>query len=200
MTSGEIGIAVSEDGIVWRRGGSPTETYRTGGDAEAFENLSVDVGAVLYPNNEDWWVFDTAHVSVGDVHMISSGNVSGGAGGGIYWMYYQGGDKEEVDGVEDGARDRACVSHKTGETGRIEGEHHTHAVLDVGSEGEWDELCIRDPKLLLAGPKDMRLLYHSIDKTTDVSRNWRRRFQGWVSMAKEFQRIYIRRRARRFHR
>ena len=56
LTSGEIGIAVSEDGIVWRRGGSPTETYRTGGDAEAFENLSVDVGAVLYPNNEDWWV------------------------------------------------------------------------------------------------------------------------------------------------
>jgi len=171
LTSGEIGIAVSEDGIVWRRGGSPTETYRTGGDAEAFENLSVDVGAVLYPNNEDWWVFDTAHVSVGDVHMISSGNVSGGAGGGIYWMYYQGGDKEEVDGVE-GVRTRPglCLSQDGRNWARIEGEHHTHAVLDVGSEGEWDELCIRDPKLLLAGPKDMRLFYHSIDKTTDVSR------------------------------
>jgi hypothetical protein len=171
LTSGEIGIAVSEDGIVWRRGGSPTETYRTGGDKEAFENLTVDVGAVLYPNNEDWWVFDTSHVSVGDVHMISSGSVSGGAGGGIYWMYYQGGDKEEVDGVE-GVRTRPglCLSQDGRNWARIEGEHHTHAVLDVGSEGEWDELCIRDPKLLLAGPKDMRLFYHSIDKTTNVSR------------------------------
>ena len=103
--------------------------------------------------------------------MISSGNVSGGAGGGIYWMYYQGGDKEEVDGVE-GVRTRPglCLSQDGRNWARIEGEHHTHAVLDVGSEGEWDELCIRDPKLLLAGPKDMRLFYHSIDKTTDVSR------------------------------
>ena len=125
----------------------------TGGDAEGFENLSVDVGAVLYPNNEDWWVFDTAHVSVGDVHMISSGNVSGGASGGIYWMYYQG-DKEEVDGVEGVRRDRDCVSRKTGETGQESRVNiSTHAVFDVGNEGEWDELCIRDPKLLLAGPK-----------------------------------------------
>ena len=171
LTSGEIGIAVSEDGIVWRRGGSPTETYRTGGDAEGFENLSVDVGAVLYPNNEDWWVFDTSHVSVGDVHMISSGNVSGGASGGIYWMYYQGGDKEEVDGVE-GVRTRPglCLSQDGRNWARIEGEHHTHAVFDVGNEGEWDELCIRDPKLLLAGPKDMRLFYHSIDKVTSIFR------------------------------
>ena len=168
LTSGEIGIAVSNDGIIWRRGGSPTEMYRTGGDAEAFQDLSIDVGAVLYPNNEDWWVFDTSHVSVGDVHMISSGSI---AAGGVYWMYYQGGDKEEVNGVE-GVRTRPglCLSQDGRNWARIEGEHHTHAVLDVGAEGEWDELCIRDPKLLLAGPKDMRLFYHSIDKTTNVSR------------------------------
>lgn len=29
---------------------------------------------------------------------------------------------------------------------RIEGEHHTGALLDVGEEGEWDELFIANPQ------------------------------------------------------
>ena len=29
---------------------------------------------------------------------------------------------------------------------RIEGEHHTGAILDVGEEGEWDELFIANPQ------------------------------------------------------
>lgn len=33
---------------------------------------------------------------------------------------------------------------------RIEGEHHTGAVLDVGEEGEWDELFITNPQASLS--------------------------------------------------
>ena len=29
---------------------------------------------------------------------------------------------------------------------RIEGEHHTGAVLDVGEAGEWDEVFIANPQ------------------------------------------------------
>ena len=29
---------------------------------------------------------------------------------------------------------------------RIEGEHHTGAILDVGQPGEWDELFIANPQ------------------------------------------------------
>lgn len=30
---------------------------------------------------------------------------------------------------------------------RIEGEHHTGALLDVGEEGDWDELFIANPQV-----------------------------------------------------
>jgi len=29
-------------------------------------------GACLAPNSEEWWGFDTTHVAVGDVHVMSS--------------------------------------------------------------------------------------------------------------------------------
>ena len=44
---------------------------------------------------------------------------------------------------------------------RIEGDHHTGAVFDVGAEGEWDSLYIGHPQVLAAGPKDIRMYYHS---------------------------------------
>lgn len=31
---------------------------------------------------------------------------------------------------------------------RIEGEHHTGALLDVGEPGEWDELLIASPQVI----------------------------------------------------
>lgn len=46
---------------------------------------------------------------------------------------------------------------------RIEADHHTHALFGRGAEGEWDALYIGAPQVLAAGPKDMRLWYHSYD-------------------------------------
>ena len=39
---------------------------------------------------------------------------------------------------------------------RIEGEHHTGALLDVGEEGDWDELFISNPQAsLFSFPKNL---------------------------------------------
>jgi hypothetical protein len=46
---------------------------------------------------------------------------------------------------------------------RIEGDHHTGALFDVGAEGEWDAAFIGHPCVLAAGPKDIRMWYHSYD-------------------------------------
>lgn len=53
------GLATSEDGIQWQRGGG----------AVAGRAGREEVGRVLAPNNEDWWWLDTAHVSVSDVQV-----------------------------------------------------------------------------------------------------------------------------------
>ena len=59
---GEVGLAVSSDGVSWRRGGAPVETMSTGGAAYD----GSDAGIVL-PTSEDWWTFDTAAVGQPDV-------------------------------------------------------------------------------------------------------------------------------------
>ncbi|KAK9868576.1 hypothetical protein WJX84_008008 [Apatococcus fuscideae] len=46
---------------------------------------------------------------------------------------------------------------------RIEGEHHTGALFEVGKPGEWDETFIAGPQVVAAGPGDMRMFYHSYD-------------------------------------
>ncbi|OMO93268.1 hypothetical protein CCACVL1_06557 [Corchorus capsularis] len=46
---------------------------------------------------------------------------------------------------------------------RIEGEHHSGALFDVGSEREWDSLFISSPKVVFHGNGDLRMYYHSYD-------------------------------------
>ena len=53
--SGCVGHAISKDGLVWER---------LAGDEVG--------GSCLGPNEESWWCFDTKHVSVGDVNVLSS--------------------------------------------------------------------------------------------------------------------------------
>lgn len=50
---------------------------------------------------------------------------------------------------------------------RIEAEHHSHALFDRGAAGEWDCLFAAGPQVVAAGPKDMRLYYHSYDAKVD---------------------------------
>ena len=86
-SSGSIGLAISTDGLNWARGVDNIEGARG-------ERKARDVGRIMTPN-EDWWTHDTAHMSVSDVQLLSTGAVSGEPGG-VYWCFYSGGDFEQV--------------------------------------------------------------------------------------------------------
>jgi hypothetical protein len=82
---GAIGLAVSDDGVTWRRGVGTVETMSTG---ESVTEGS-DCGVILN-TSADWWTFDTAGVGAPDVQVLSSGAVASGVG--VYWMFYSGVD------------------------------------------------------------------------------------------------------------
>lgn len=46
---------------------------------------------------------------------------------------------------------------------RIEGEHHSGALLDVGAAGEWDSLFVAAPTVVYHRSGDLRMYYHSFD-------------------------------------
>ncbi|KAF8059183.1 NDK1 [Scenedesmus sp. PABB004] len=165
--SGSIGVAVSRDGIAWARGDGLVEGHRGAEQAG-------DVGIVLGPNPDNWWTLDTHHLAVSDVQVLSNSSVSSGVG--VYWMFYSGGDFEPVPappglpGAEPGApveglrlRPGLAMSQDGRNWARIEADHHTGALFDVGAAGEWDAAFIGHPQVLNAGPRDMRMYYHSFD-------------------------------------
>ena len=163
-----IGLATSSDGLHWTRSDGDTETYRND-----VESKGTDVGRVLTRNDEDWWCFDTRGVVVGDVQLISSDSISGGS---VYWMFYHGydhssGSESANDDDEWTATTRPglCLSQDGRNWARVEGEHHTGALFDVGEPNEWDASGVRDPKVLLAGPNDIRVYYGSVDAETGRS-------------------------------
>ena len=100
MGTGSIGLAMSDDGVVWRRGDAEVQTMSDG----SAESAGSDVGAILN-RSADWWTFDTCHVGQPHVQLLSSGAVSAG-GGGVYWMFYSGGDFSPSAGGTIGVRTR----------------------------------------------------------------------------------------------
>lgn len=61
LASGQIGLATSTDGVSWKR-----------------------EGPVLRENKDDWFWFDTTHVGIGDVQVMSSeAQRTGGVS--MYW-------------------------------------------------------------------------------------------------------------------
>lgn len=132
---GLVGLALSADGIKWDRVEGPLEAH-----------------SVLAPN-DDWWTFDTIHLSLGSVSIDSNDMVRADAG--VYFMYYAGGTAEKVavGGAEvAGARMAIGVAiSKDGEHfTRIEGEHPSGAVLERGDEGAFDELFVAGPCVVRA--------------------------------------------------
>lgn len=161
-SAGSVGVALSNDGVNWTRGRGKISGMR--GPA----GLN-DAGEVLGPNG-DWWTFDTLCVSPGDVQVLSNSSVNTGVG--VYWMFYSGSDHQEVKvphPVEDNhlsgfrMRPGLAMSQDGKHWARIEGDHYTGALFDVGEEGQWDELFVGQPQMVAAGPGDMRLYYHSYD-------------------------------------
>lgn len=197
--AGAIGLARSKDGVTWTRGPGADVPWAADG---ASDRPPSSHPPVLGPNPDDWWWHDTAHVSVSDVQILSSGAVSAGAG--VYWMFYSGGCWEAApppDGLPlpasvssaeglggepdasppnplEGLRTRAglALSQDGVHWARVEGaDHHTGALLDAagsdgagngGDEGAWDASFVGAPQVVAAGPRDLRLFYHSWDAAT----------------------------------
>jgi len=129
LSTGRIGRAVSKNGLIW-------EKDTTGSSDADIEGVSVGL------NEESWWGFDTAHLGVGSV-LLPMTTPAVMTEGGIYLMYYFGGNYEETpindytaaDMPEDltikGMKMRIGVAvSQDGETwGRVEGDDPTGACM-----------------------------------------------------------------------
>lgn len=174
--SNSVGLAISSNGIHWERGNGPVRT-------------SNDVGLVMNCG-KDWWAFDTLSMRPSEVVIMSSTKVR--ASSAVYWLFYTGYSSEKVnysdyDSLEINLEnpERFHIGNLSGENGsngkifkslpglaisqdgrhwaRIEGEHHSGALLDVGSDEDWDSLFIASPQVVFHGNGDLRMYYHSFD-------------------------------------
>ncbi|KFK44586.1 hypothetical protein AALP_AA1G278000 [Arabis alpina] len=194
--SDSIGLAVSNNGIHWERGKGKVES-------------NDDVGLVM-SSCEDWWAFDKASVRPGEVVIMSSNKVR--ANSSVYWMYYTGYTTETVEFQSQGftfelgnpERFSLCdesveksrvfrslpglaISQDGRHWARIEGEHHSGALFDVGVEKDWDFLFIASPHVVFHGSGDLRMYYHSFDaKTGEFCIGMARSREGikWVKLGK----------------
>ncbi|GMP58348.1 hypothetical protein CsSME_00022049 [Camellia sinensis var. sinensis] len=166
-SSDYIGLAVSSNGIHWSRGEGPVRS-------------SGDVGLVM-GSRQDWWAFDKDSVRPSELVIMSSPMYSA-----VYWLYYTGFSSDEVEvdlsessrtklknpvrfykqeNQESGKIFKSLPGLACSQDGRhwagIEGEHHSGALFDVGSEKDWDSLFIASPKVVMHDNGDLRMYYHS---------------------------------------
>ncbi|CAN4081277.1 unnamed protein product [Withania somnifera] len=147
-----IGLAVSNNGVHWERG-----------------EMVMNCG-------DDWWGFDTQSIRPCEVVIMSSAKVR--ANSSVYWLYYTGLGSEKIGFLDnsldfsllgDPERSRfkslpgLAMSQDGRHWARIEGEHHSGALFDVGLDGEWDSLFIASPKVVFHSNGDLRMYYHSYD-------------------------------------
>ncbi|GMH36376.1 hypothetical protein BSKO_04244 [Bryopsis sp. KO-2023] len=161
-SSGSVGVACSSDGVNWER-------------VQISDNGPAQKGSAIQAN-EDWWTFDTCHLAASDVQILSNSSVSDGIG--VYWMFYSGGSFEDavapnnMPGVREGEkieglrmRPGLAMSQNGYNWARIEGAHYTGALFEEDpDEKDWDELFGACPQVVNAGPRDLRMYYHSFDK------------------------------------
>ncbi|KAK7274865.1 hypothetical protein RIF29_15965 [Crotalaria pallida] len=170
-----IGLAISSNGVHWERGGGPATS-------------GSDVGFVMNCG-KDWWAFDTHGIRPSEIVIMSSNRVRSSSA--VYWLYYTGCSSERAEFFSDHSLgfslenpDRClingvncgdgkgkvfkslpglAISQDGRHWARIEGEHHSGALIDVGSEKEWDSLFISSPRVVYHASGDLRMYYHSFD-------------------------------------
>lgn len=142
LSTGRVGMAVSRDGVSWTR----------------FPG-SLPEGAILDPDEQTSSAFDNVHVGCTDVFFFE----------GEWWMYYLGGSLEETDvaqgRVMKGMKMRTgLVKSKRGLEFLREG---STAVLDVGSQGEWDSMFVAWARVLPPSSQQQNWLmtYSSMERT-----------------------------------
>ncbi|KAK9064616.1 hypothetical protein SSX86_015998 [Deinandra increscens subsp. villosa] len=169
LVPGSIGLAVSSNGIHWERGKGAVQS-------------NSDVGLVL-KSSTDWWAFDTNGVMPGEILIMSSSKIR--ASNAVYWLYYTGFSNEKIESLDNPLEfslENPETRGKNGEFGkicrslpglamsqdgrhwaRIEGEHHSGSLFDLGSENEWDSMFISSPQVVFHSSGDLRMYYHSFD-------------------------------------
>uniref|UniRef100_A0A0D9X857 Glycosyl hydrolase family 32 N-terminal domain-containing protein n=1 Tax=Leersia perrieri TaxID=77586 RepID=A0A0D9X857_9ORYZ len=118
--------------------------------------------------SSDWWAFDTAAVLPSDALLFSSG---------VCWLYYSGSTDHRFRESSSTADDvpvlpGLAISQDGRHWARIEGDHHTGALLGVDDDdgedprrgGGWETRCVAAPKVVLHAEGDMRMYYHSFDE------------------------------------
>ncbi|KAL5725554.1 hypothetical protein ACHQM5_008689 [Ranunculus cassubicifolius] len=161
-----IGLAVSSNGVHWEKG---TGSVRS----------NADVGLVMNCS-KDWWAFDTEGIRPSEVVIMSSSKVR--VSSAVYWMYYTGFCSEKAENMSkvairnperSGMIDEnvgvskslpgLAISQDGRHWARIEGEHHSGALFDIGGETEWDSSFIGGPQVVFHSRGDLRMYYHSYD-------------------------------------
>ncbi|CAN1152678.1 hypothetical protein LINPERPRIM_LOCUS29075 [Linum perenne] len=151
--SDSLGLAISNNGVHWDRGSGPVSS-------------AGDVGLVM-SCGQDWWSFDTVSIRPGEVVVMSSSKVK--ASSAVYWLYYTGFSSEKVDSLLENGGEMfrslpgLAISQDGRHWARIEGDHHSGALFDVGTDGEWDSQFIASPQVVFHGSGDLRMYYHSFD-------------------------------------
>jgi hypothetical protein len=88
----------------------------------------------------DWWVFDTAVIRPADVLVISGSDASSRRipSSAVYWLYYTGSNDERFaspfPAADVAALPGLAISQDGRHSARIEGGHHTGALLGVGED------------------------------------------------------------------
>lgn len=137
LSTGRIGRAFSKNGLHWEK--STTEPLGAS-LAEDMEGVSLGL------NTDSWWSFDTSHVGLGQV-LLPMSNPAVITEGGVYSMYYMGGDLSETNVVDymdsekapENMKDKkikgmkmkigVALSQDGKAWGRIEGDDPTGAIM-----------------------------------------------------------------------
>ncbi|KAJ7527455.1 hypothetical protein O6H91_16G055200 [Diphasiastrum complanatum] len=123
ISTGCIGMAVSEDGLHWKRFLGP-----------------LHKGALMCPSEKRSDSFDCVHVGCSDVLLYNE----------EWWMFYFGGSLEEV-AIRPQESSVRGFRMRTGLTRSRDGivfKHSMQPILEVGSRGEWDELFVAWARVL----------------------------------------------------
>ena len=139
LPTGRCGLAISRDGIQWRRVRGP-----------------LTKGSVFEPSS-DLNRFDSAHVGVSDIQFAHN----------QYWMSYFGGNNTVSSVGQFKAkgfplRPGFAVSNNGINWQRIEGPYRG-AILDVGQPGEFDAAYCGWPQVLHEEDGTSKLYYHTLN-------------------------------------
>ncbi|VAH38793.1 unnamed protein product [Triticum turgidum subsp. durum] len=179
-------------GLLLRGAGSPVVKRLPAGDWLLWYHSGARVALATSPDglrwsppmapdpllpSTDWWVFDTAAVRPGDVLVISgpdapsSRRLPPSSSSAVYWLYYTGSNDARLASSPFPAADVAAlpglaISQDGRHWARIEGGHHTGALLGVGEDHPqgWEKRCAAAPKVVMHADGDLRMYYHSFDE------------------------------------